>query len=281
VNKYLSFLNWLTIVPAIFCLDDAFLVNNLSPLAQKIALGTPMTQSYIQSITAGAVSCRQAPMIIPIISIAFFLLMAKLNLNVVRNLLARRQIMNASFDRLRLCGTYGAFGVVAEQREELIIESANDIKGPWKEYHFKVKAGDVHKRPRWISPYHHRLDWQMWIASQSGRVERSQWLISLLLKLLRQEKDVINLIESDPWKPMSANNDGKSPESHTEDNSSVSPKYIRIEKYRYKFYDRKKDDNANIRGEKSPYWVRERVGRYFPMQGVMTADMLEELMNEQ
>ena len=90
---------------------------------------------------------------------------------------------NGSFDKLRLCGTYGAFGVVSEQREELIIESASNVTGPWKEYHFKVKPGDVHRRPRWISPYHHRIDWQMWIAAVSGNIERSPWLYSLLFKV--------------------------------------------------------------------------------------------------
>ncbi len=195
--------------------------------------------------------------------------MAKLNISVVRNLLSRKQIMNGSFDKLRLCNTYGAFGTVAEQREELIIESANDIKGPWREYHFKVKPGDVRRRPRWISPYHYRLDWQMWIAAQSGGVERSPWLMSLLLKLLRQEKDVVDLIEGDPWKPAHAS-------------LCESPKYIRIEKYIYKFCDHRAHLNAQTRTEdsKPPYWVRQRVGRYFPRQGIATAEMLEDLLNK-
>jgi hypothetical protein len=200
-----------------------------------------------------------------IVSVAFFLLMAKLNISVGRNLLSRKQVMNGSFDKLRLCSTYGAFGTVAERREELIIESANDVKGPWREYHFKVKPGDVHRRPRWISPYHYRLDWQMWIAAQSGGVERSPWLMSLLLKLLRQEKDVIDLIDGDPWKP------------------GESPKYIRIEKYIYKFYDHRTHKSAQIHhaeDSKPPYWVRQRVGRYFPHQGIVTAEMLEEIFNK-
>lgn len=203
-------------------------------------------------------------------SVAFFVLTAKLNINVVRNLLARRQIMNGSFDKLRLCGTYGAFGVVAEQREELIIESANDIKGPWLEYHFKVKPGDVHRHPKWISPYHHRLDWQMWIASQSGQAERSPWLMSFLLKLIRQEKDVIDLIECDPWKLL--------PSESLQHGEVASPKYIRVEKYLYKFYNHRNDPVVGNR--KNPYWVRHRLGRFFPKQGVMTAEMLEETLNE-
>jgi len=84
--------------------------------------------------------------------------------------------MNGTFDKLRLCSTYGAFGMMAERREELIIESSTNIEGPWKEYNFKVKPGDAQRRPRFISPYHERLDWQMWIASQSGGIDRSPWL---------------------------------------------------------------------------------------------------------
>ncbi|KAL9179644.1 hypothetical protein ACHAXT_008934 [Thalassiosira profunda] len=265
----LSFLNWLTIVPAIFCLDDAFLAS-LPSLVQKIALGTPATQSYVQSMASGDLIFRQAPTIRTIISVAFFLLMAKLNKNIVLNLFARPQVMNGSFDKLRLVGTYGAFGVVSERREELIIESANSIKGPWKEYHFKVKPGDVYRRPRWISPYHHRLDWQLWIAAQTGRIERSPWILSLLLKLLRQEKDVLDLIESDPWNKTAA---GANSESNGE--APARPKYIRIEKYLYKFA---VNGDGDTNGGKAPYWVRERVGRFFPRQGVVTADMLEELV---
>lgn len=206
-----------------------------------------------------------------IVSVSLFVLVAKLNINVVRNLLARRQIMNGSFDKLRLCGTYGAFGVVAEEREELIIESARDIKGPWKEYDFKVKPGDVQRCPKWTSPYHHRLDWQMWIASQSGRAERSPWLMSLLLKLLRQEKDVIDLIERDPWRSVPC---ASFPDR--EKREYGPPKYIRIEKYLYKFYDHRKDSVTG--NENQPFWVRHRIGRFFPKQGVLTAEMLEELV---
>ncbi len=270
-------------VPAMLCLDDVFLARNLPPLVQRIALGTSGTQSYIRALVSGDVGLAQTPIPRTIISIAFFLLMAKLNSSVVRNLLSRKQVMNGSFDKLRLCNTYGAFGTVAEQREELIIESANDIKGPWREYHFKAKPGDVRRRPRWISPYHYRLDWQMWIAAQSGSIERSPWLLSLLLKLLRQEKDVIGLIESDPWKPAS-----RTPHANVKSDTKddESPKYIRIEKYKYNFYNHAAHGNGqshqshHMDGSKPPYWVRQRVGRYFPRQGIATVEMLKELLSK-
>mmetsp|Transcript_12637 Transcript_12637/g.18907 ORF Transcript_12637/g.18907 Transcript_12637/m.18907 type:complete len:710 (-) Transcript_12637:1276-3405(-) len=247
----LSFLNWLTVAPAILCLDDVFLTNNLSSFAQKVLIGTPMTSSFAASLKSGSMLLH-TPLPRKVISLAFFILMAKLNVKVVQNLLAKRQLMNASFDKMRLAGTYGAFGVVAEEREELIIESAVDANGPWKEYNFNVKPGDVNRTPRWISPYHHRIDWQMWICAQTGRIERNPWMLSFLLKLLQQEKDVIGLLESDPW-----------------DGSGTSPKYIRVEKYKYSY---------NKRGS-TPYWNRERIGRYFPYgQGVLTEAMLKDII---
>lgn len=256
----LSFLNWLTIVPAIVCLDDAFLVNNLPPFAQKTLLGAPMSASFITSIKTGSSHLIQTPMSRKIISLSFFLLMAKLNGKIVQNLLSKRQVMNGSFDKLRLAGTYGAFGVVSETREELIIESAAKIEGPYYEYSFNVKPGDIYRAPRWISPYHYRLDWQLWIASVTGRIERNPWILTLLLKLLQQEQDVLELLDNDPWS-----------------GSGESPKYIKIDKYRYRFFDEKKDTGAE-EGQ-TPYWVREKIGRYFPKQGVMTEEMLKEIIN--
>jgi len=121
----------------------------------------------------------------------------------------------------------------------------------------------------------------MWIAAAIGRVERSPWIYNFLLKILRQEQDVIDLIKTDPWNLMSspssgeeASNEGANGESH------AIPKYIRIEKYRYKFHDKKNASSTNGQDDKAPYWERERVGRYFPKQGIMTADMLEGIIKK-
>jgi hypothetical protein len=242
-------------------LDDAFLVNNLPSYAQKLLIRAPMSASIVASIKSGSMHLLHTPTLRKVASVGFFLLMTILNVKVVQNLFARRQLMNTSFDKLRLCGTYGAFGVVSEAREELIIESAEDIKGPWKEYSFNVKPGNIYRPPRWISPYHYRLDWQLWIASQTGRIERNLWILNLLLKLLQQEKDVIELLDNDPWS-----------------GSNAVPKYIRIDKYRYRFFDKKNDISAD---GSSPFWVREKLGRYFPKQGVLTEQSLKDiLMND-
>ena len=251
-------------------------MHNIPRFLQRIVFGTNAA-AFVKNLETNPFGPRST-FVRRMVSLAFFALMAKLNVNVVRNLFSRRQLMNASFgksgrglpvsssmlsavssflisfslDPLRLANSYGAFGVVSEERHELIISSAQDVTGPWREYEFKIKPGDVTRTPRFITPYHHRLDWQMWISSQIGGIERSPWLYSLLYKLLKQERDVVILLASDPWA-----------------GDKIGPKYIQVEKYKYKF-------------SKTPdrHWEREKTGRYFPRQGIMTADMLASLIRD-
>ena len=63
--------------PAILCLDDAFLVNKLPLILQKVMLGTPSTQSYIQGISSGAIGVGKEPILRTLISITFILTMAR------------------------------------------------------------------------------------------------------------------------------------------------------------------------------------------------------------
>src|SRR4029450_9496084 len=103
--------------------------------------------------------------------VALFGLVAALSVRPARNLLGRRQLMNASFDPLRLVNTYGAFGAITRVRREVVLEGADDpAPGPatvWKEYQFRAKPGDPARRPRQVAPYHLRLDWLAWFAGMS------------------------------------------------------------------------------------------------------------------
>ena len=180
----LSFLNWLTALPALWCLDDAFLMRLFYPLKTS-------AEAVLITTAIGPSVGRPVPLARSIVSIAFAALIGKLSIPVVQNLMARRQMMNASFDRYRLVNSYGAFGTVSEVREELIIESAEKVGGPWREYVFKVKPGPLTRTCPWISPYHYRLDWLMWIACVCGGIERSPWMLRLLLKLLEQDAQAI------------------------------------------------------------------------------------------
>lgn len=235
----LSFLNWLTMVPAILCFDDAFLAGLFGPTKQAAAAAAAGQYSLSAS--------RQ------VVSAAFTALIMYLSVPVVRNLVAKRQVMNGSFDKLRLVNTYGAFGTVHEDRDEFIISSACDLDGPWREYEFHVKPGDVNRSPKFISPYHHRLDWQMWIAALCRSLDRSPWIFTFLLKLLQQDRGVVGLIAKDPWA-----------------SSSEKPRFIRIDLFRYRFH------KPRAVEKNPPYWDRQYLGRVYPRQGVATVEILKE-----
>lgn len=244
----LSFLNWLTMLPAIYCLDDAFLSKVFSPGYTISASIASYHHLLVSAAGIGQITRK-------CVTFIFAALTIQLSRPVVKNLMSKKQLMNASFDPLRLVNTYGAFGTVEEERIELVVEGSEHYNGPWKEYQFKVKPGDVTRRPRFLTPYHYRLDWQMWIASCCRHIETSPWMFNFLLKILDQERDVIELLEADPF-------------ASSNDNTSLKPKYIRVEKYRYKFSTKNEKD----------YWTRERIGKFFPSQGLCTAEMLKDII---
>ena len=281
----LSFLNWLTAVPALWCFDDAVIMKLFYPFK-----GTAEASALYCTQIMGTAASSAVPLLRRITSIAFAALIAKLSVPVVNNLLSRKQLMNASFDRYRLVNSYGAFGTVSDQREELVIESADNVAGPWREYSFKVKPGPLTRRSPWISPYHYRLDWLMWIAAVCGGIERSPWLLKLLKKLLDQDQGVLDLLAEDPWVDAkksdlkqdnaTGNKTGGSKDSNDWDfregaGTRPGPKYIQIIKYRYNFnYDKTLVDESG----KMLYWRRERIGRYFPRQGVLTKELICDMI---
>src|SRR5206468_825037 len=83
--------------------------------------------------------------------IAVTVVIAVLSYWPTRNLLSRRQRMNASFDPLRLVNTYGAFGSITRVRHEVVIEGtdAAHIDGDtvWREYEFKGKPRQSQASP--------------------------------------------------------------------------------------------------------------------------------------
>jgi len=247
-----SFLNWLTMIPALACMDDDAL-SFLFPRKKTSAFTTTYTflREFGDSIHVSSIR--------KIVNFVFSVSIMKLSVPIVKNLMSKKQKMNSSFDKLRLVNTYGAFGVVSEERIELVVEAATSYQGPWKEYSFKVKPGDITRTPRWISPYHYRLDWQMWIASTVG-IDRSPWMYNFLLNLLEEDKQVLNLLDCAP--------------------DLSKPKYIRVEKYRYKFAKPTRNEEQPTKNETKSYWTREYVGRFFPRQGILTQEMLKDLVIE-
>jgi Lipase maturation factor len=218
----LSFLNWLTIVPALACFDDHF----LSRFLPRAIVGR-----------AKAAATRAEPSR-PMLVIAWIvtLVIVLLSLQPVNNMLSPRQIMNTSFDPLDLVNTYGAFGSVGRERLNVVFEGTTDVvpddKANWKAYPYKGLPMDPARRPPQIAPYHLHFDWQMWFAAMSSP-EEYPWTLNLISKLLHNDPGAVGLFASNPF-------------------PDRPPRYIRAVLYRYTFA---KPGNAD-----GLWWNRERVG---------------------
>ncbi|KGH48570.1 membrane protein [Modestobacter caceresii] len=166
------------------------------------------------------------------VGIGLALLVAVLSVAPVRNMLSPGQRMNTSFDPLRLVNSYGAFGSVTKVRRELVVE-ATDGTGPdavWREYEFRGKPGDVHRRPPQWAPYHLRLDWLMWFVALSPAYGRA-WLLPFLGKLLDADPATLRLLRSAPF-------------------GTDRPAAVRVLVYRYRFTTRQE------RRETGAWWHR-------------------------
>ncbi|MET0813505.1 MAG: lipase maturation factor family protein, partial [Microbacterium sp.] len=151
----------------------------------------------------------------------------------VRNLVARRQLMNASFNRWQLANAYGAFGTVTKERIEYVVEGTTDDDpdaADWREYAFKGKPGDVRRIPRWFAPYHLRLDWLMWFLPLGRSLE--DWFTAFLVRLLQADTPTLRLLAADPF-------------------GGARPRWVRVVSYRYRFSTR-----AEFR-ETRQRWMRD------------------------
>jgi hypothetical protein len=184
----LSFLNWLTIAVAVACFDDG-LLGRLVPRQGR---------AWIAERTAGAEETKARGVTVMVLAVAIGLL----SVNPVMNMLSPGQVMNTSFDPFELVNTYGAFGSVSRQRYEIVLEGtddeAPDESARWFEYEFKCKPGDPMRRPCWISPYHDRLDWQMWFLAMPG-AGTDRWFVRLVGKLLEGDAGVRGLLAPGPF----------------------------------------------------------------------------------
>ena len=216
----LSWLNYETLLLSVACFDDRI-------LSHFIPIQAPVTVP-IAGIREG-------------ILIALTILILLLSIQPTVNLFSPRQIMNTSFEPLHLVNTYGAFGSVTRRRMEIIVEGTDDPfpseSSRWREYEFKVKPGDLRRRPPVVSPYHYRLDWLMWFAAMS-EYHYHPWFLNLVAKLLAGDKDTLKLMAKNPF-------------------PDAPPKYVRAELYEYHFTGPEEKKRGN-------WWWRIPVREYLP-----------------
>jgi hypothetical protein len=216
-----AFLGFLTMVLALSSIGDSWL-KHIVPI-HPVALATPGRLRTATILTLG----------MAVTALSFYPIM---------NMLSSRQAMNASFEPLHLVNTYGAFGSITRPRYEVIVEGTDEaVFTPstlWREYEFIGKPGDVNRTPPQIAPYHLRLDWLMWFAAFSSP-EEHPWFISLLGKLLENDRPVLRLLHDNPF-------------------PDRPPKYVRALLYEYQF------TTPAERRKTGAVWKRNLVGLYFP-----------------
>ncbi|NLP83088.1 lipase maturation factor family protein [Microbacterium sp. CFH 90308] len=212
-----AWLNWMTIVLAF----SAMGVPGIGAESQPAASDPPWTVDGM-------------PLYWVVVTAAVGLLFVVLSWAPLRNLFARRQLMNASFNRWQLANAYGAFGTVTKERIEIVVEGTMDENpdaATWREYGFKGKPGDVRRIPRQYAPYHLRLDWLMWFLPLGRSLE--DWFTAFLVKLLEADAPTLRLLADDPF-------EGR------------RPRWVRAVSYRYRF-----TTHAEFR-DTGARWVRER-----------------------
>ena len=166
VSGNLSFLNWLTIIPALACFDDSFW-SRLTPKFLKTPAGKAV-QNQRTSISAQAAA------------IGLACLVAWLSWKPVVNLFSPHQLMNTSFDALDLVNTYGAFGSIGRERLNVVFQGTDSDSAigavEWKDYLYQALLVDVQEMPVQVAPYQPHLDWQMWFAAM-GTYNQYPWTL--------------------------------------------------------------------------------------------------------
>ncbi len=235
----LSFLNWLTIIPALACFDDSFWAR-LLPKAL---------------VNKAQIAADNAKVSIPMLTTAWSItiVIALLSIQPVINMLSPVQIMNTSFDPLDLVNTYGAFGSVGQQRFNVVFEGTTDdnpgYNANWKPYIYKGLPVLLDGRPPQIAPYQLRLDWQMWFAAMSSPDEYP-WTYNLVWKLLHNDPGAVSLFAENPF-------------------PNKPPRFIRAVLYRYSFA---KPDNPPGR-----WWNREQISIWIPPTAANDPHLIEFL----
>lgn len=132
---------------------------------------------------------------------------------------------------------YGIFAVMTTVRYEIVVEGSQDGL-VWQEYLFKHKPSEITRRPRRISPYQPRIDWQVWFLPFTT-FQSAGWFQRFLYHLLRGTPEVLHLLRGNPF-------EGK------------PPKYIRAVIYEYVY------SSPQEKKEKGWWWRRQYIGEYSP-----------------
>jgi len=150
---------------------------------------------------------------------------------------------HAVADKYQLTHSYGLFRSMTGVggRPEVIIEGSNNAEGPWEEYEFLYKPGNVSRKLPFIVPHQPRIDWQIWFAAL-GQYQQNPWFLSLVYRLLKNQPEVLHLIARNPF-------------------GDLGPAFIRARLYSYHFT--RWEDSPKFKPP-TEWWTREFKDEYMP-----------------
>lgn len=212
-----SYLNYLTVVLSVILVSDAYLAPIFGPAPE--ALQPPLGLDISLSLIGGVLILLQ------LISLWNHFFPSKALF---------RKVLEA-IQPFHCINRYGIFAVMTTKRYEIVVEGSEDGE-EWKEYYFYHKPTELDRRPRRISPYQPRLDWQAWFLP-FRQAEDSTWFHNFLVRLLQGSPHVLSLLRQNPF-----------PEK--------PPKFIRAMVYDYEFTD------WATRKATGQWWTRKLVGFY-------------------
>jgi hypothetical protein len=137
----------------------------------------------------------------------------------------------------RIVNNYGLFAVMTRARYELEFQGTRDGT-TWIAYPFRCKPQNPMERPGIYAPYQPRFDWNLWFASL-GDLESYPWVMSVQVRLLENEPDVLRLFAGNPF-------------------AAEPPRAVRVVRWQYWF------TTTEERRRTGAWWRREPRGEYAP-----------------
>jgi lipase maturation factor 1 len=241
--RFLVFIQLVGLQIGIWLTGNLSYLNHLTAVFCVILLHNKYLEPFFGDYFGAMASSEASPIVWQVL--VSFLGVILLGLQVVcfaqpflRNRYLQKIIV--AIDSFRISTPHGIFAVMTTQRVEIVVEGSLDGV-LWKEYLFFYKPQELSRRPRRISPYQPRLDWQAWFLPFRP-FQFEWWFQRFLTKLLQGSPSVLKLLKHNPF-----------PEK--------PPVYVRALAYDYKF------TTCKEKAETGNWWKRRLLGSFaFPQQ---------------
>ncbi|MGB0592322.1 MAG: lipase maturation factor family protein [Myxococcota bacterium] len=225
--------NLLTIALCLALLDDGA-VRRLLPDA--LAHRLPDTRSERHEPAHWAIRSARGSVVAALILLNLWVLAQRSGVETPKSEVI--EVVAKTARSLNICGTYGAFANMTEDRPEILIEGSVDGV-TWRPYPLRYKTLELDRPHGFAGPHMPRLDWQLWFAALRQECRRTRWYLPFMTRLLEGRAEVLALFADDPFP------DGP-------------PTYLRSTLWSYTF------TTERERGMTGDVWKRTPRGTYCP-----------------